>query len=424
MKFEFNPKTGIMEPKMNKQIYFARSMSGGLRVDDNINNIKFIIEHDGSIKYLSGEKKINIYDQRNAHIIADRVKRMFGHNHKYANYQEFLYRKKLIESYEEFISEQLWSKSIQRSKSGEIRKEDGITIQTPVGKVILNDKGCGIPYKLSGDDYFFIINDDGNDKYIFGYEDDGTYTYFEYNEEDTYEEDGNLLQIATSDYDMTTDDFILLRAMLDIDPNFDDMSFVEYGENTYACECNNKTYNIYDDFDVVKEVAFERVKDYLLHEDDINLNIERYRDYFGDDFIDASTIEDFMREDYENYVNEIENENGYITNNRLFDELIEHEIIEDSDDYFETDEDGELDYDSPTFSVQDAKDDLVDILCDNYDDPVQWYIDNFGADNLSEYIDIDKLTELIIDSDGYANSLGCDNEYEFHKDGYDIYIYD
>ena len=146
------------------------------------------------------------------------------------------------------------------------------------------------------------------------------------------------------------------------------------------------------------------------------------------DFIDTDSLEDFRREDYESYVNDIEDEDGTL-GCRLFDELEEHELIEDTDEYFELikdddDDEGYLDYESPLFNIEEKKEELVDELCDSYDDVVEWWIDNFGIDGLENYVDFDKLSELIVDSDGICNSLSCSNEHEFSEDGYTIYIYE
>lgn len=109
-KFVFNPKTGNMEPKQDTEIYFGKSMGGGLRIDDSKNNIKYIIERDGRITWLFGYgRKVNIYDSRDAHIIADRVWRMFGRNHNYADYHCFLKGYNMdenkVKSFEEFVNE-------------------------------------------------------------------------------------------------------------------------------------------------------------------------------------------------------------------------------------------------------------------------------------------------------------------------------
>lgn len=109
MKFEFDHRTGTMIPKKDEQIYFAQSQGGGLRVDDHKHDIKYIIERDGGITVLQGRNNSNflhVYDQRDAHIIADRVVRMFGREHQYANYRKFLKginESYIIKKFDEFI---------------------------------------------------------------------------------------------------------------------------------------------------------------------------------------------------------------------------------------------------------------------------------------------------------------------------------
>lgn len=112
MKFEFDNRTGTMVPKKDEQIYFAKSQGGGLRIDDNKNHRRYIIERDGGLTVLQGprlhaEQFLHIYDSRDAHIIADRVIRMFGRSHFYSNYRKFLrgIRESHIIGFEEFINE-------------------------------------------------------------------------------------------------------------------------------------------------------------------------------------------------------------------------------------------------------------------------------------------------------------------------------
>lgn len=111
MKFEFDHRTGTMIPKKDEQIYFAQSQGGGLRVDDHKHDIKYIIERDGGLNILQGPKLkakqfLHVYDQRDANIIADRVVRMFGRSHEYANYRKFLKgvnESYIIKTFDEFI---------------------------------------------------------------------------------------------------------------------------------------------------------------------------------------------------------------------------------------------------------------------------------------------------------------------------------
>lgn len=107
MKFELDHRTGHMMPKKDDNIYFARSMGGGLIVDDKKNRKKFIIERDGHITVLFGsmsKDNLHFYDMRDAREIESRVKRMFGSEHPFANYKKFLkgLREGYIKSFEEF----------------------------------------------------------------------------------------------------------------------------------------------------------------------------------------------------------------------------------------------------------------------------------------------------------------------------------
>lgn len=93
MKFEFDPRVGRMVPKKDESIYFAKSQGGGLIVDDKKNRKKFIIERDGRITVLFGnmsKDNLHFYDMRDAKEIENRIMRMFGIDHPFANYRKFL----------------------------------------------------------------------------------------------------------------------------------------------------------------------------------------------------------------------------------------------------------------------------------------------------------------------------------------------
>jgi hypothetical protein len=107
MKYELDNRTGHMVPKKDENIYFARSMGGGLIVDDKKNRKKFIIERDGRITILFGnmsKDNLHFYDMREARDIENRVKRMFGSEHPFANYKKFLkgVRESYIKTFDEF----------------------------------------------------------------------------------------------------------------------------------------------------------------------------------------------------------------------------------------------------------------------------------------------------------------------------------
>ena len=134
MKFELDYRTGIMRPKKNEEIYFAQSQGGGLIVDDKKNNIKYIIERDERITKLFGsfdKDNLNLYDMRDARIIADRVRRLLGRDHKYTDFHYFLrgYRMSegVIKTCSDFLEESIWSDIQDRSMGKTVRKEDIIT---------------------------------------------------------------------------------------------------------------------------------------------------------------------------------------------------------------------------------------------------------------------------------------------------------
>ena len=129
MKFEFDKRTGMMIPKKNEQIYFASSVGGGLRVDDRKHNVKFIVERNGKITNIAGiyDSSVNLYDFNDARVIADRVARMFGRNHKYADYHYFL--KGVIRESEEmdfdgYVNEMWGTDVLKRDLLEETRQED------------------------------------------------------------------------------------------------------------------------------------------------------------------------------------------------------------------------------------------------------------------------------------------------------------
>ena len=128
MKFEFDKRTGMMIPKKNEQIYFASSVGGGLRVDDRKHNVKFIVERNGKITNIAGiyDSSVNLYDFNDARVIADRVARMFGRNHKYADYHYFLkgvVRESEVMDFDGYVNE-MWGAVLKRDLLEETRQED------------------------------------------------------------------------------------------------------------------------------------------------------------------------------------------------------------------------------------------------------------------------------------------------------------
>ena len=188
MKFEFDHRTGMMRPKKDEEIYFAQSQGGGLIVDDKKNNIKYIIERDGRITKLFGsfdKNNLNLYDMRDARIIADRVRRLLGIDHKYTDFHYFLRGYRMSESFiktcSDFLGESIWSDIQDRSAGDTVREEDMITTNEDLKnkiKELYKEQGEGETLDVSSltncikcDDFSDIFRDFYKVKQIIGLED-------------------------------------------------------------------------------------------------------------------------------------------------------------------------------------------------------------------------------------------------------------
>ena len=188
MKFEFDHRTGMMRPKKDEEIYFAQSQGGGLIVDDKKNNIKYIIERDGRITKLFGsfdKNNLNLYDMRDARIIADRVMRLLGRGHKYSDFHYFLRGYRMSESFiktcSDFLGESIWSDIQDRSSGDTVRQEDLITTNEELKNIIYElykEQGEGetldvssLTNRIKCDDFSYIFKGYKKVKYIIGLED-------------------------------------------------------------------------------------------------------------------------------------------------------------------------------------------------------------------------------------------------------------
>ena len=188
MKFELDHRTGMMRPKKDEEIYFAQSQGGGLIVDDKKNNIKYIIERDGRITKLFGsfdKNNLNLYDMRDARIIADRVMRLLGRGHKYSDFHYFLRGYRMSESFiktcSDFLNESIWSDIQDRSAGDSVRKEDLITTNEELKNIIYElyiEQGEGdtldvssLTNRIKCDDFTWIFLGFDKVEHIIGIED-------------------------------------------------------------------------------------------------------------------------------------------------------------------------------------------------------------------------------------------------------------
>ena len=449
MRFEFDHKTGMMRPKKDEEIYFAQSQGGGLIVDDKKNNIKYIIERDGRITKLFGsfdKNNLNLYDMRDARIIADRVRRLLGRDHKYSDFHYFLRGYRMSESFiktcSDFLSESIWSDIQDRSSGETVKKEDGRiigTLEDGTKLIISNDAfadgnlvefdGSNI-YNLGDDTYIAVINEGNTD------------VYYKYDEDS--EDVVNMVRCFDTDESLrTNNDFGMLRALMYQD-EWDDSCIddleVSIEDNYVKFEFSGFEFVIYDDID---EATDDAVKDainieketleglknelsqkYLSSTESKNIRkqfhdfIDNIRNNCGNDGFDEDELKDVFEESFEFEYDEFDEEDA-------INALLSNEIIEDTEEYFDLDEDGEIDHTLPKFDYQDYKDKYVEKSMEDLGDVVDEYVLNFGYDGIEEYIDFDKVGEIYVDIDGPAHWLAYydSEDREQRIDGVTYYIY-
>ena len=449
MKFELDHKTGMMRPKKDEEIYFAQSQGGGLIVDDKKNNIKYIIERDGRITKLFGsfdKNNLNLYDMRDARIIADRVRRLLGRDHKYSDFHYFLRGYRMSESFiktcSDFLSESIWSDIQDRSSGETVKKEDGRiigTLEDGTKLIISNDAfadgnlvefdGSNI-YNLGDDTYIAVINEGNTD------------VYYKYDEDS--EDVVNMVRCFDTDESLrTNNDFGMLRALMYQD-EWDDSCIddleVSIEDNYVKFEFSGFEFVIYDDID---EATDDAVKDainieketleglknelsqkYLSSTESKNIRkqfhdfIDNIRNNCGNDGFDEDELKDVFEESFEFEYDEFDEEDA-------INALLSNEIIEDTEEYFDLNEDGEIDHTLPKFDYQDYKDKYVEKSMEDLGDVVDEYVLNFGYDGIEEYIDFDKVGEIYVDIDGPAHWLAYydSEDREQRIDGVTYYIY-
>ena len=450
MKFEFDHKTGMMRPKKDEEIYFAKSQGGGLIVDDKKHNIKFIIERDERITKLFGnfdKDRLNFYDMRDARMIADRVVRLFGSDHKYTDFHYFLkgyvMKENVIKNCSDFLDESTWGRMLDRGE-GEVKKEDGrligklddgtrlILSNTAFADGDLVDFDGENVYNIWGNIHIAIITDGDVD------------CYYAFDKDiDLEDGDGNMTKCFETDSSLRTDHDLkpliaIIRAMDDWDDDcFFNMDIRVYEKSIDFGIGRWLTYVLYFDKDDAVEDAVEDAieiekeslkglinelsQKYLTSTElkDIRKRFHKFIDNIrNNDGFDEDTLKDVFEESFELDYDDLDEEDA-------IEELLRYEIIKDSEEYFGLDDDGEIDHTQPKFDYQDYRDEYVEKRMDEIDDFVEEYIANFGSDEVKNQINIHKLAELIINADGPETELASyDNvEREEEVDGDTYYIY-
>lgn len=431
MKFEFDHKTGTMQPKKDDQIYFAKSQGGGLIVDDKKNNIKYIIERDERITKLFGSfdrDSLNFYDMRDARMISDRVIRLFGRDHKYTDYHYFLkgyhMNENFVQKMSDVLDESVWS-DLQDRSTGEVRKEDGEVIgRLEDNTVLVMPRDAFMDGDLVEFDElkYYTFNESGDDPaYVAVISDGSTDVYYKYDEDE--EDPVNMVRCFEADSTVRTiNDFGSLRALMNQDEwdnDYLDGLGVTVNENRVDFNLNMWCeFSIFDDHDKAIEYAIDCQKDLLEMETLTTESVKRFRNSLGDGFFNSDDLSADLRESYETYFDDL-------SEDEAIEELLRAEVIEDTADYFEVDEDGETNHSVPSFDYQDYKDKYVDARMNEIDDVVDEFIIHFGYDGIENYVDFDKLAELIIKADGPEDTIAFYDgvEREERIDYVTYYIY-
>lgn len=433
MKFELDHRTGMMRPKKDEEIYFAQSQGGGLIVDDKKNNIKYIIERDGRITKLFGsfdKDNLNLYDMRDARIIADRVRRLLGVDHKYTDFHYFLrgyhMNESVIRNCSDFLGESIWSDIQDRSGGETIKKEEGRIIGTledgtklimsndawaDGGKLVEFDEGNIYTFDESGDKIYVAVMENPQYRDV----------YYRYDEDS--EDVVNMIRCFETDDDLRkNNDFGALKAMMRQDEwDNDDFDYLEVEVLRDFVKIKvEKSYEfaIYEDRDKAIDDAVESEENLLDETTFTRSVVEHFRNVLGDDFLDEKSMKSELKDSMETYYNDLEEDDA-------IEELLRYNVIEDTEDYFGLDEDGDIDHSIQKFDYQDYGDAYAEKYVENISDVIDEFLSNFGYDGIEDFIKYDRLAQLIIESDGPESEIARYDgvEREETVDGQTYYIY-
>ena len=162
--------------------------------------------------------------------------------------------------------------------------------------------------------------------------------------------------------------------------------------------------------------------------DDIGLEAlsDGFRDYAVSHYVNTDEIEDWMRESYGYYIEDIESEGSNDFDNRLIEEMYDEGILTD-DDFEMLDDD--IDYTTlkDEVDLDEKKEEFLDSMC-NREDPLDWLSGMYTSSEMSKVleenglIDFDSIAEECVDEDGIAHYLAS-YDGEEHDLGDGLYAY-
>ena len=322
------------------------------------------------------------------------------------------------------ITESIWS-DIQDRSMGNVRKEDGRIIgQLKNGtKLIMPNEAWADGGELVkfDEENIYTFNESGEEAYIAVINEGDTDVYYRYDEDS--EEVANMIKCFEADESLRiNNNFGMLRALMNQDEwdndDFDDLDVDVLSDYVSIRVGQSYEFTIYEDRDKAIDYAIGLEKDLLDSDIFTEGSITRFRNILGDDFLDEKSMESDLKDSMESYYNDLDEDDA-------IEELLRYNVIEDTEDYFGLDEDGDIDHSIPKFDYQDYGDVYAEKYIENIGDVIDEFISNFGYNGIENYVNYDRLAQLIIETDGPESVIASYDgvEREETVNGQTYYIY-
>ena len=322
------------------------------------------------------------------------------------------------------ITESIWS-DIQDRSMGNVRKEDGRIIgQLKNGtKLIMPNEAWtdgGELVEFDGSN-IYTFNESGEEAYIAVINEGDTDVYYRYDEDS--EDVTNMIRCFEADVDLRkNNDFGALKAMMIQNEwdygDFDDLDVDVLSDYVSIRVGQSYEFTIYEDRDKAIDYAIGLEKDLIDSDIFTEGSITRFRNILGDDFLDEKSMESDLKDSMESYYNNLDEDDA-------IEELLRYNVIEDTEDYFGLDEDGDIDHSIPKFDYQDYGDVYAEKYIENIGNVIDEFISNFGYNGIENYVNYDRLAQLIIETDGPESVIASYDSVEREEtvNGQTYYIY-
>lgn len=194
----------------------------------------------------------------------------------------------------------------------------------------------------------------------------------------------------------------------EIEESYDDDHF-EYGNEEWA---------VYDD-DEANQAAYDDIESLV---DDMGLEsfTESFQEWILDNAVDGDYFQDALEESEQFYVDDMDDE-------EVIDNARDYDILTD-EDFHEDEETGE-EVLNDDIDLDDVREQLVERFIDSAGDPYDWFILNFGHDEVREAIkrgnlslDMDKIVDECISMDGRGHFISYYDGDEVELEN-DLYAY-